>query len=86
MKISQSFQVVFSASDYTGLKILSSGFSVSVAFPLFGAGAYRSKVKVAQADMVLQQKQYEYNKQLLNSRQMQMDQEVAEKQKHVGIL
>ena len=53
------------------------GFSVSVAFPLFGAGAYRNKVKVAQADMALQQKQYEYDKQVLSTRQLQMQQEVA---------
>ena len=52
------------------------GFSVSAAFPLFGAGAYRSKVKVAQADMAVQQKQYDYNKQILNTRQLQMQQEV----------
>ena len=52
------------------------GFSVSAAFPLFGASAYRNKVKVAQADMQVQQKQYEYDKQLLSSRQLQMQQEV----------
>ena len=52
------------------------GFSVSAAFPLFGASAYRNKVKVAQADMQVQQKQYEYDKQVLNSRQLQMQQEV----------
>lgn len=59
-----------------GTKDPVSGFSVSVAFPLFGANAYRSKVKVAQADMTLQQKQYDYDKQVLNTRQLQMLQEV----------
>lgn len=53
------------------------GFSLSAAFPLFGSSAYRNKVKVAQADMAVQQKQYEYDKQILNTRQLQMQQEVA---------
>jgi heavy metal efflux system protein len=53
-----------------------SGFSVSAAFPLFGAGAYRNKVKAAQADMAVLQKRYEYDKQVLGTRQMQMQQEV----------
>ncbi len=52
------------------------GFSVTAAFPLFGANAYRNKVKVVQADMAVQQKQYEYDKQLLSSRQLQVLQEV----------
>jgi len=59
-----------------GAKDPVSGFSVSAAIPLFGANAYRNKVKVAQADMMLQQKQYEYDKQVLSSRQLQMYQEV----------
>jgi cobalt-zinc-cadmium resistance protein CzcA len=52
------------------------GFSVSAAFPLFGAKAYRSKVKVAQAEMAVQQKQYDYNKQMLSTQQMQRQQAV----------
>lgn len=52
------------------------GFSVSASFPLFGASAYRSKVKVAQADMNIQQKQLEYDQQLLNTQRFQMQQEV----------
>lgn len=52
------------------------GFSVSAAFPLFGTNAYRNRVKVAQADMTIQQKQYDYNRQILNTRQLQMQQEV----------
>jgi heavy metal efflux system protein len=55
-----------------------SGFSVSAAFPLFGSGAYRNKIKTAQAEVALRQKQYEYDKQVLGTRQMQMQQE-AEK-------
>jgi heavy metal efflux system protein len=54
-----------------------SGFSVSATFPLFGTGAYRNKVKVAQADMAVQQKQYEYDKQVLGAKQIQMQQEVT---------
>ena len=59
-----------------GTKDPFTGFSVSAAFPLFGASAFRSKVKVAQADMAVQQKQYDYDKQILNTRQLQMQQEV----------
>lgn len=60
-----------------GAKDPFSGFSVVAAFPLFGANAYRNKVKVAQADMAMQQKQYEYDTQVLNTRQLQMQQEVS---------
>ncbi|MBK5270894.1 MAG: CusA/CzcA family heavy metal efflux RND transporter [Bacteroidia bacterium] len=59
-----------------GAKDPFTGFSVSTTFPLFGASAYRNKVKVAQADMMVQQKQYDYDKQVLSSRQLQMQQEV----------
>jgi len=52
------------------------GFSVTASFPLFGASAYRSKVKTAQAEVSLQQKQFEYGKQLLNTQQLQMQSEV----------
>lgn len=52
------------------------GFSVTAAFPLFGASAYRNKVKVAQAEMAVQQKQYEYGKQVFSTRQIQLQQEV----------
>ncbi len=60
-----------------GAKDPFTGFSVSAAFPLFGSSAYRNKVKVAQADMAMQQKQYEYDRQVLSTRQLQMQQEVA---------
>lgn len=53
-----------------------SGFSITAAFPLFGANAYRNKIKVAQADMELQQKQFDYDKQVLLMQQLQMQQEV----------
>jgi len=52
------------------------GFSVSAAFPLFGAMAYRNKVKVAAADVLLQQKQLDYSRQLLNNQQLQAQQQV----------
>ena len=56
-----------------------SGFSVSAAFPLFGAHAYKNKIKTAQAEALVQQKQYEYDKQVLVTKQIQMQQEVAKK-------
>jgi cobalt-zinc-cadmium resistance protein CzcA len=60
-----------------GAKDPFTGFSVSATFPLFGASAYRNKVKVAEADMALQQKQYEYDQQVFQSRKMQLQQDVA---------
>ncbi len=51
------------------------GFSVSAIFPLFGANAYRNKVKVAEADRALQQKQFEYDSQLLANQQVQIYQQ-----------
>ncbi|RYE59325.1 MAG: CusA/CzcA family heavy metal efflux RND transporter [Sphingobacteriales bacterium] len=53
-----------------------SGFSVSAAFPLFGANAYKNKVKMAQAEMAVQQKQYDYNYQVLSNQRLQRQQEV----------
>ena len=52
------------------------GFSISAAFPLFGSGAYKNKIKTAQAETAVQQKQFEYEKQVINTRQLQMQQEV----------
>lgn len=52
------------------------GVSVTAAFPLFGLKAYRSKVKMAEAELAVQQKQFEYDNQLLNTRKTQMQQEV----------
>ncbi len=59
-----------------GAKDPFTGFSVSAVFPLFGTKAYQNKVKVAQADMAVQQKQYEYEAQVLNTQKLQMEQEV----------
>lgn len=59
-----------------GAKDPFSGFSVSAAFPLFGASAYRNKIKVAQADASIQQKQFNYDKQVLTTQQLQLQQEV----------
>jgi len=59
-----------------GAKDPVSGFSVSAAFPLFGAAAYKNKVKLAQAELAVQQKQYEYNKQVFTTQQAQAEQEV----------
>ncbi|KIC89876.1 CusA/CzcA family heavy metal efflux RND transporter [Flavihumibacter sp. ZG627] len=59
-----------------GAKDPFTGFSVTAAFPMFGVKAYQSKVKVAQADMAVQQKQYEYEAQVLNTQKLQIQQEV----------
>ena len=59
-----------------GAKDPVSGFSVSAAFPLFGVGAYKNKVKLAQAELGVQQKQYEYSKQVFTTQQLQSEQEV----------
>jgi cobalt-zinc-cadmium resistance protein CzcA len=59
-----------------GAKDPFTGFSVSAAFPLFGSGAYKNKIKVAQSETAVQQKQFEYEKQIINTRQLQMQREV----------
>jgi len=66
----------FFSQNLWGAKDPFTGFSVSASFPLFGASAYRNKVKVAQAEMTIQQKQYEYNSQLLATQSLQRRQEV----------
>lgn len=40
------------------------GFSVMASFPLFGSSSYRNKIKTAQAELTLQQKQFEYSQQV----------------------
>jgi cobalt-zinc-cadmium resistance protein CzcA len=45
--------------------------------PLFGGNAYRSKVRTAQAEMMIQQTRYDYEKQLFESRQSNAAQEVV---------
>lgn len=52
------------------------GFSVTASFPLFGTKAYKSKVKVAEAERTVQQKQFEYQSQVFNTQKSQMLQEV----------
>jgi cobalt-zinc-cadmium resistance protein CzcA len=52
------------------------GFSVSVAFPLLGTGATRNKVKVAQSEVDLQKKQFDYTQQLLSTERAQAEKEV----------
>ncbi len=59
-----------------GAKDPFTGFSVTAAFPLFGAGAYKNKVKTAQAEMAVQQKQFEYESQVLTTQKLQLQQEV----------
>ncbi len=53
-----------------------SGFSVAVMFPLFGAGAYKNKIKTAQAEATVQQRQLDYEKQVLNTQLLQKQTEV----------
>lgn len=59
-----------------GLSNPFSGFSVSVAFPLFGAGATKNKVRVAEAEASLQQQQNAYNLQLFLTERTQAEKEV----------
>ncbi len=59
-----------------GLKNPFTGFSVTVAFPLFGMGAYRNKIKTALAEVDLQQKEYDYGRQLFDAGRMQAQKEV----------
>lgn len=59
-----------------GVKDPFSGFSVTAAVPLFGLGAYRNKVKAAQAEADVQQQQLAYNKQVFSTQQSQMTKEV----------
>lgn len=67
----------FFTQNLWGAKDPFTGFSVTAAFPLFGAKAYRSKVKVAEAEMAVQQKQFDYSKQVLNTQQLLRQQEIA---------
>lgn len=43
------------------------GFSVTAAFPLFGAGAYKNKIRVANTEVEIQQKQLALKTQQLNT-------------------
>ena len=59
-----------------GIKDPFTGFSVTAALPLVGAKAYKNKVRVAYAEFIMQQKKYDYEKQLFNTQQTQVQQEV----------
>lgn len=50
-----------------GAKDPYTGFSVTAAFPLFGSSAYKNKIKVANAEMEVQQKQLAYQTQQVNT-------------------
>lgn len=50
-----------------GAKDPFNGFSVTAAFPLFGNNAYKNKIKVANAEMEVQQKQLDYQAQQVNT-------------------
>ncbi|WP_223583312.1 CusA/CzcA family heavy metal efflux RND transporter [Sphingobacterium sp. GVS05A] len=50
-----------------GAKDPFTGFSVSASFPVFGLGAYKSKVKAANAEMEAQQRQLEYDTQVFQT-------------------
>jgi cobalt-zinc-cadmium resistance protein CzcA len=66
-----------------GAKDPFTGFSVTAAFPLLGGGAYRNKVKVARANMAVQQKQFEYGNQVFTTQQAQAQNEV---EKNINLL
>lgn len=53
-----------------GAKDPFTGFSVSASFPVFGLGAYKSKVKAAHAEMNVQQKKLDYETQLFQTNRM----------------
>lgn len=53
-----------------------SGFSVTASFPLLGAGSYKNKVRAAQAETSVQERQYAYNMQVFETQRAQALQEV----------
>ena len=59
-----------------GAKDPFTGFSVTAAFPLFGRSAYRNKVKAAEAEANIQQRQFDYDRQVWTTQQLQARQEV----------
>ncbi|HND45784.1 MAG TPA: TolC family protein, partial [Chitinophagales bacterium] len=62
---------VFSQRLY-GLKDPYTGFSVNIAFPIFGNGAYKSRLKAAQTSVHLQEQELEYNKQQFDVQKVQL--------------
>ncbi len=63
-----------------GVKNPYSGFSVAAAIPLFGASAYKNKVRAAQAQVSVQQKQLEYQAQTFNTQRAQALSEIERAQ------
>ncbi|GEP93029.1 cobalt-zinc-cadmium resistance protein CzcA [Chitinophaga terrae (ex Kim and Jung 2007)] len=59
------------------------GFSVTAAVPLFGMGAYRNRVKTAQAEAAYQASQYQYESQRFET---QLQQALQEVQKNRNLL
>ncbi len=55
-----------------GTKDPFTGFSVSAAFPLFGKGTYKNKIKAAQAEADVQQNQLAWQTQQFNTQRQQM--------------
>ena len=66
----------FFSQKLWGAKNPFSGFSFTAAFPLFAVKAAQNKVKVANAEMAFQQKQYEFESQVLFFQEKQLQQEV----------
>lgn len=54
-----------------------SGFSVSAAFPLFSSSAYRNKVKAAEAEVAVQQRQMDFQSQQLSTQKRQSITEIG---------
>ncbi|MET0638016.1 MAG: CusA/CzcA family heavy metal efflux RND transporter [Chitinophagaceae bacterium] len=52
------------------------GFSVSAAFPLFGANAYRNRIKTARAEKKIQEKQFVYDQQVFQTERIKAEQEM----------
>ncbi len=63
-----------------GLNDPFTGFSVGVAFPLFGAGAYKNKIKVSEAEMRVLQEQYNLDNQLFSTHRLQTEKIVERNQ------
>ncbi|WP_298712636.1 CusA/CzcA family heavy metal efflux RND transporter [Chitinophaga sp.] len=59
-----------------GLNDPFTGFSVTASIPLLGAGSYKNKVRVAQAETSVQEKQYAYNLQVFNTQRTNARKEV----------
>ncbi|MDM1295697.1 CusA/CzcA family heavy metal efflux RND transporter [Sphingobacterium sp. N143] len=66
-----------------GAKNPVSGFSVSAEFPVFGLGAYKNKVKAANAEMEVQQQKLAYDTQVFQTNKMNAK---AEMEKNTALL